>query len=156
MRVPTYFWRNATWYLAGGIMTHNTTETSSSVSRLLSVYNQMHMWERIERQASQLEPLPPRIHGSARISTADLDARWRLLPHSEQHRNVLMDQQTVEYMSSYHRNIENFIGTVKIPVGVAGPLRINGMFAQGDYYIPLATTEATLVASYHRGAQVIT
>ena len=137
-------------------MTHNTTETSSSVSRLLSVYSQMHMWERIERQASQLEPLPPRIHGSARISTADLDARWLLLPHSEQHRNILMDQQTVEYMSSYQGNIENFIGTVKIPVGVAGPLRINGMFAQGDYYIPLATTEATLVASYHRGAQVIT
>ena len=40
-------------------------------------------------------------------------------------------------------------------MGVAGPLRVNGLFAQGDYYIPLATTEAALVASYSRGAQLI-
>ncbi|MBI4641983.1 MAG: hydroxymethylglutaryl-CoA reductase, partial [Candidatus Tectomicrobia bacterium] len=51
--------------------------------------------------------------------------------------------------------IENFIGTAKVPVGLAGPLRVNGLFAQGDYYIPLATTEAALVASYNRGSQLI-
>jgi hydroxymethylglutaryl-CoA reductase (NADPH) len=37
-----------------------------------------------------------------------------------------------------------------------GPLRVNGLAAQGDYYAPLATTEAALVASYDRGARVIT
>ena len=45
---------------------------------------------------------------------------------------------------------------MKVPVGLAGPLRINGLFANGDFYVPLATTEATLVASYSRGAQLIT
>jgi hydroxymethylglutaryl-CoA reductase (NADPH) len=45
---------------------------------------------------------------------------------------------------------------VKVPVGLVGPLRVNGLAAQGDYYLPLATTEAALVASYHRGACVIT
>jgi hydroxymethylglutaryl-CoA reductase (NADPH) len=58
-------------------------------------------------------------------------------------------------MAGYKHNIENFIGTAKIPVGVAGPLRVNGLFAQGDYYVPLATTEAALVASYNRGAHII-
>jgi hydroxymethylglutaryl-CoA reductase (NADPH) len=58
-------------------------------------------------------------------------------------------------MEAYRRNIENFIGTVKVPIGLAGPLRVNGLFARGDYYIPLATTEAALVASYSRGAQLI-
>ena len=33
---------------------------------------------------------------------------------------------------------------------------MRGLFAQGDYYVPLATTEAALVASYTRGAQAIT
>ncbi len=33
---------------------------------------------------------------------------------------------------------------------------MNGLFAQGDYYLPLATTEAALVASYGRGARLIT
>lgn len=45
---------------------------------------------------------------------------------------------------------------MKLPVGIAGPLRVNGSHAQGDYLVPLATTEAALVASYHRGSQLIT
>ena len=52
-------------------------------------------------------------------------------------------------------NIENFIGFAKIPVGVIGPLRINGSNAHGDFYVPLATTEGALVASYNRGAKIV-
>jgi hydroxymethylglutaryl-CoA reductase (NADPH) len=52
-------------------------------------------------------------------------------------------------------NVENFIGTVQMPLGLAGPLRVNGEHAQGDFYVPLATTEGTLVASYSRGMRVI-
>ena len=59
-------------------------------------------------------------------------------------------------LAHYEKNIENCIGTVQVPVGLAGPLRVRGMFAAGDFYVPLATTEAALVASYSRGAQMIT
>ncbi len=52
-------------------------------------------------------------------------------------------------------NIENFTGVAQIPLGFAGPLKINGEQAQGDYVIPLATTEGTLVASYNRGMKVL-
>ncbi len=52
-------------------------------------------------------------------------------------------------------NIENFAGVAQIPVGFAGPIRINGEHAQGDFLIPLATTEGTLVASYNRGIKVL-
>jgi len=54
------------------------------------------------------------------------------------------------------RNIENMIGAIQVPLGVAGPLRINGEYACGDFYIPLATTEGALVASADRGSSVIT
>src|SRR5512137_1348041 len=54
------------------------------------------------------------------------------------------------------RNCENMIGTVQVPVGVAGPIRINGGHAQGSYWLPLATTEGALVASVNRGCSVIT
>ena len=43
---------------------------------------------------------------------------------------------------------------MKVPVGIIGPLRINGLNAKGDFHVPLATTEAALVASYARGAFV--
>jgi hydroxymethylglutaryl-CoA reductase (NADPH) len=52
-------------------------------------------------------------------------------------------------------NIENFIGTAQVPIGIAGPLTMVGEHAKGDFYIPMATTEGTLVASYSRGMRVI-
>ena len=52
-------------------------------------------------------------------------------------------------------NIENFSGVAQVPIGVAGPLRMNGEHAQGDFFVPLATTEGTLVASYNRGMRLL-
>src|SRR3954451_12269441 len=52
-------------------------------------------------------------------------------------------------------NVEHFVGVAQIPVGLAGPLLVNGEHAQGDFYVPLATTEGTLVASYNRGMKLV-
>lgn len=79
-------------------------------------------------------------------------------------REFLTDKtgETLEYTGQYSidpavlpGNIENFIGIVQMPVGIAGPVQINGEYAQGQFYVPLATTEGTLVASYSRGMRVI-
>ena len=51
-------------------------------------------------------------------------------------------------------NVENFTGVAQVPLGIAGPLRVNGEHAQGDFYVPLATSEGTLVASYSRGMKL--
>ncbi len=52
-------------------------------------------------------------------------------------------------------NIENYIGIAQVPLGLVGPLRVIGMRANGDFYVPMATTEGALVASYNRGAKVV-
>ena len=52
-------------------------------------------------------------------------------------------------------NIEHFTGVAQIPLGIAGPLLVHGKHAKGEFYVPLATSEGTLVASYNRGMKVI-
>jgi hydroxymethylglutaryl-CoA reductase (NADPH) len=52
-------------------------------------------------------------------------------------------------------NIEHFTGVAQVPLGFAGPLLVNGQHAQGEFYVPLATSEGTLVASYNRGMKVL-
>jgi hydroxymethylglutaryl-CoA reductase (NADPH) len=51
--------------------------------------------------------------------------------------------------------IENKIGGAFTPLGFAGPLKINGEFAKGDFIIPLATNEAALIAGCNRGVAAI-
>jgi hydroxymethylglutaryl-CoA reductase (NADPH) len=52
-------------------------------------------------------------------------------------------------------NIEHFTGVAQVPLGFAGPLLVHGQHAQGEFFIPLATSEGTLVASYNRGMKVL-
>jgi hydroxymethylglutaryl-CoA reductase (NADPH) len=52
-------------------------------------------------------------------------------------------------------NCEQFIGVAQVPLGIAGPVTIKGEHAQGDFLIPMATAEGTLVASYNRGMKVL-
>ena len=57
--------------------------------------------------------------------------------------------------STLQGNIENFGGVAQVPIGFAGPININGEHAKGEFLIPMATTEGTLVASYNRGIKVL-
>jgi len=52
-------------------------------------------------------------------------------------------------------NIENLVGAVEVPLGIAGPLRVNGTYAKGSFYVPFATTEGTLVSTYQYGMRAI-
>jgi hydroxymethylglutaryl-CoA reductase (NADPH) len=52
-------------------------------------------------------------------------------------------------------NIEHFVGVAQVPIGLAGPLLVNGEHADGEFYVPMATAEGTLVASYNRGMRLV-
>src|SRR3954471_3542857 len=83
---------------------------------------------------------------------------------AEQRRAFLEERtgQALEHVSSYsldpagaQGNIENFVGAAQVPIGLAGPLLVDGEHAQGEFYVPLATAEGTLVASYNRGMKLL-
>jgi len=52
-------------------------------------------------------------------------------------------------------NCEHFTGVAQIPMGIAGPIKVNGEYADGEFLVPMATTEGTLVASYNRGIKLM-
>jgi hydroxymethylglutaryl-CoA reductase (NADPH) len=52
-------------------------------------------------------------------------------------------------------NVEHFTGVAQVPIGIAGPLLVDGEHASGEFYVPLATAEGTLVASYNRGMKLL-
>ena len=80
-------------------------------------------------------------------------------------RRTFLEERTdgsLEHVSSYSfdpslltGNVEQFVGVAQVPIGVAGPLLVNGEYAQGEFYVPLATAEGTLVASYNRGMRLL-
>ena len=104
-------------------------------------------------------PLKPWIRPAKHLEPTFTAANWKVLlgnsGASEADKAELYDARAQEQLEGYEHNIENYIGTLRIPLGVVGPLRVNGIFAKGDYYVPLATSEAALVASYGRGARLI-
>ncbi len=104
--------------------------------------------------APKLDDLPRPFPATGKVKPERVARIWNALGREPE--VSLLDAWTLENLSAFEGNIENLIGTVKLPVGVAGPLRVNGLYAQGDYAVPLATTEAALVASYHRGMCAIT
>ncbi|MGB3455327.1 MAG: hydroxymethylglutaryl-CoA reductase [Litorimonas sp.] len=54
-------------------------------------------------------------------------------------------------------NIEHALGAVQVPIGLAGPLCADGdhVSPNEEIYVPMATTEGTLVASYNRGMRLL-
>ncbi len=52
-------------------------------------------------------------------------------------------------------NVEHFTGVAQVPIGLAGPLHVDGEHANGEFWVPLATLEGTLVASYNRGMKLL-
>jgi hydroxymethylglutaryl-CoA reductase (NADPH) len=102
-------------------------------------------------------PVGRLIRGVEQDSEAEaIRALWRRIEAPVTAQLEIGDAVSIRRHALYRRNIENYVGTVKVPVGIVGPLKVNGQFARGEHMIPLATTEATLIASYNRGAKLLT
>ena len=51
-----------------------------------------------------------------------------------------IQEYTLDEKLAMQKNIENMIGAIQIPLGFAGPISINGKYAQGEFNVPLATS----------------
>jgi hydroxymethylglutaryl-CoA reductase (NADPH) len=70
--------------------------------------------------------------------------------------STLLEHSKLPYQNYNYENVhgaccENVVGYLPLPLGVAGPLVIDGQ----SFYLPMATTEGVLVASTNRGCKAI-
>ncbi|MEM2924107.1 MAG: hydroxymethylglutaryl-CoA reductase (NADPH) [Methanocellales archaeon] len=119
------------------------------------------MGKRIEKKSAILKKL---IAGELSFHEIDqyvktkqaIELRRRALEEMMGIKLKHIKQFTIDAEAVARYNIENMIGVVQVPLGIAGPLLIDGEYAKGNFYIPLATTEGALVASVNRGCSAIT
>ncbi len=124
----------------GSILRHKTPE---------------ELTERLKVRLPKDEPLAKDIHRETALSKEAQLKRLETLEQSGTKLEYLAGRKQIDDPTIFHGNIENYVGLAQVPVGIIGPLRVNGLYAHGDFYVPLATTEGALVASYNRGAKII-
>jgi hydroxymethylglutaryl-CoA reductase (NADPH) len=102
------------------------------------------------------------VDGITRIPRSQVDNYAEDIIHQRQQFVEEFTGQKLKHSAHYsfdphstQGNIENFTGVAQVPLGFAGPLQIHGEHARGEFLIPLATTEGTLVASYNRGCKLL-
>ena len=124
--------------------------------RILQATSPKDIATRLAPRPPRENPLPKRLPAGNDFTEAGLATRRSFLSTEygidTSTLNGLSGIPTAEQLCG---NVENLVGFAYIPIGIIGPLRINGLNAHGDYTVPLATTEGALVASYHRGAYVL-
>lgn len=114
-----------------------------------------HAIRTLQREYVDDAPAPFPLPGRGEYSE---DARQARLAFLRQHTGSALDviEQSCFAAEKLNNNIEAFIGSVQIPVGAAGPLRVNFPDGPETVFAPFATSEGALVASATRGALALT
>ena len=100
------------------------------------------------------KPLPKRIPVPNASTTEALEMRQNFFRERGFKIDALTGKTDPVLPENMVGNIESQLGYASLPIGVFGPMRINGTYAKGDFYVPMATSEGALLASYSRGAHV--
>jgi hydroxymethylglutaryl-CoA reductase (NADPH) len=127
-----------------------TKHALDKINEQHEIYSLLEKLKNMQFPISQLAHLPIRelYHAEAQ------DERLKILfDGTGETLDYLSGRKKFEDRTQLEGNIENFVGMSMVPTGVIGPVRVMGTAAHGDFYVPLATSEGALIASYHRGAK---
>jgi hydroxymethylglutaryl-CoA reductase (NADPH) len=130
---------------------------SYKAQQLIRLYTNGKPFDEVLRDIAQKDPEtlpePPEIPGTTFWTEEARLRRVEMLTGNSISLDYLCGKKAMPDAPHYKGNIENFIGLTQVPTGLMGPLHVCGTRASGDFYVPLATSEGALVASYNRGAR---
>jgi hydroxymethylglutaryl-CoA reductase (NADPH) len=125
------------------------------VERSVGGREPLSLKQELSTVSEEQRPLPPRVPPGLEWSSAAQAERLEFLAKRGVATSALAGHALAPDPESLRGNIEHYIGMAQVPVGLIGPLRVSGLHIREDVYVPLATSEGALVASYDRGARLI-
>ena len=132
-------------------MASSSENTKKALLALRSIQNTDELIESIRKQPDLGNAFPS---FETSLSPEGIGTRLKLLrQRTSTDLEYLSGEKCFDDLKVLEGNIENFVGMTAVPTGIVGPLRIIGSAANGDFYIPLATSEGALIASYQRGVK---
>ena len=135
-------------------MASNLEKTANAFERINKAQSISAIAEKIKAKKEIGHTEKSRLKVDLEVNREGVKSRLQFLrEETQQDLAYLSGKKQVEDLSALEGNIENFIGMTMVPTGVMGPVKVLGTHAEGDFYVPLATSEGALVASYHRGAK---
>jgi len=130
-------------------------QTLDSIHNILQDRSLKDALQDLKFNHSKKEPLLPNLPKQTDLSLKAKNQRVEIIQKHCSKLSYIAGMSKIEDPSIFKGNIENFIGLAQVPIGIIGPMTINGLYAKGSFYVPLATTEGTLIASYNRGAKIL-
>lgn len=129
---------------------NNKTRESFLHKHGTAVKELIHYLKNHEKTSNVLSELGTELRATRQGQKQRLEYLRSLNPHALEY---LCGEKIFAEPEKLDGNIENYIGMTMVPTGIIGPVSVNGTAARGEFYVPLATSEGALVASYHRGAK---
>ena len=134
-------------------MSSSSEMTKKALRVLNAIHDTAQLIEAVNNKALD-GPIGEKLPGEIPVSKEGTQQRLDFLRRNANYRfEFLTGEKKFSNFDSLHGNVENYLGMTLVPTGVIGPLKVLGSAANGNFYVPLATTEGTLLASYHRGSR---
>jgi hydroxymethylglutaryl-CoA reductase (NADPH) len=132
----------------------SSSDKASKALHILESFNSVEEIVKKMKDPSFITPKSDRLPVELSASEEGTAKRMEFINHETgRDMEFLTGKKQFSDFKQLEGNIENYIGMSLMPTGVIGPVRVIGSAAQGDFFVPLATSEGALVASYHRGAK---
>jgi hydroxymethylglutaryl-CoA reductase (NADPH) len=125
------------------------------VERQIGAQDRQALKQRLSPLSPKVRGLPPRVPEPLGWDAAAQEKRLRFLRERGVEVPHLAGRAERPAPEFFRGNVEHYLGIAQVPVGLIGPLRVSGVHTRDDVYVPLATSEGALVASYDRGARLL-